>query len=720
MKQHLLDPAGLLTLPKGYRHIQSEVDFLKAATTDSLLLISGDHLCRWAEAFFRGRGISFRYARPLADELCDVCPALTPAQAQEIVALLGTDAGERLESPLVLEEILQAIYPMDLWQRTASSQHVAEWLLWVHVTNPPTYVQPLLMQKGTSWEERLNRHEAEFYLCVGRDEAAAAIESWSLNAAEAGYSVNFPGDIPKEIQDRILKGWMSQIVKTEGEFFATVETRDPPYVLRDKAASYTADFYEQNQAAVTEERLQVLSRYLSSDQIRRLRDILPPVEPEVMPVDPQGVLNWFRNSYFPYREWQSSRRSQDRAAGNDIEAARQFALWYLEAYPAALIGQGAASHLAMNRMVGLSKEAEAVTLVAVMDGLHFGDARNFMQKLGNLVPRLSLASDDLVFAALPTITQFCKKALFSGTQPRHADEVGEIGRVIGDRSDPARALRSGVPGDIFLWRIAEPDKTYHGQNSADMLSNEVDGSLGTVAQKIRRVVEAVPDDVFLQVVITTDHGRMLGRSVREMAVPQGMEGHGRAAWGDCMKTFEQAHIIDGEVAYLHGYSFGLPTDAAIVLDESAFQTNDQRGGSELFAHGGLFPEEVIVPWISYARDAVAPLVELSISGTGIARQKGELEISLVNMDQQTVVISQLRFELPSGGRGVVVEFECGPKSSEVFTLPFEPWFSADEAESVSAEVQVRLRNGLAFDIDAEISIESEDMYRRDNILEDLI
>ena len=65
-------------------------------------------------------------------------------------------------------------------------------------------------------------------------------------------------------------------------------------------------------------------------------------------------------------------------------------------------------------------------------------------------------------------------------------------------------------------------------------------------------------------------------------------------------------------------------DIAITLNESAFYNNDGSGGSEVYPHGGLFPEEVIVPWVVFMRDKVKPMIDFSFSGDGRARMAGTI------------------------------------------------------------------------------------------------
>jgi hypothetical protein len=378
--------------------------------------------------------------------------------------------------------------------------------------------------------------------------------------------------------------------------------------------------------------------------------------------------------------------------------------------------------LSMKRMVELSRQEGVVTLVVVLDGLHAGDAGYLLRKIEGEVPRLTATAVDLVFSPLPTITEFCKPSLFAGVPPRLVGEVPVVGQIVPDKQLPIDKLAEAAPGELILWRVEEPDSTYHWRNSSDSLLREVQGKLDTVARNVCTIVDQVPDHVLLQMVVATDHGRLLARSERKKPVPTDMASHGRAAWGPSSVLFNgHTHIIEDGVAYLEAYSFGLNQDVAIVLDETAFETNDQRGGSELYPHGGLFPEEVIIPWLTFARDAKKPQLEIVISGTGTARKEGIVEVHVVNLDNRLVSIRQVTLKLATALRSFEVNWASQPQSDHQFSYELDPWPSAEDVTSAAlqAEVKVSLSNQLSFSMPAKVELQSEDMYHRDNILEDL-
>jgi hypothetical protein len=288
---------------------------------------------------------------------------------------------------------------------------------------------------------------------------------------------------------------------------------------------------------------------------------------------------------------------------------------------------------------------------------------------------------------------------------------------------PAYKLANVQGKGLYLWRILEPDRTYHQKNKSENLRQDVEGRLEAEALKIKEIVDTVPDQLMMQIVITTDHGRMLGKSKRIIPVPAEMQGHSRAVWGASHKSFpEKGYIVEGDLAYLFAESFGLHEDTLIPLDESAFRDSDDRTGSEFYPHGGLFPEEVIVPWIVLARDYVRPEIEIVISGNGRARKNGTLEIRVLNQSDVDVILEKLIISYREGiEQRISPNLAIGARSELTHKMELDTWPSSSDVKYASAVAWLRQPNQLLFEYPTQTAIRSEDMYDTgsENILEDL-
>jgi hypothetical protein len=171
-----------------------------------------------------------------------------------------------------------------------------------------------------------------------------------------------------------------------------------------------------------------------------------------------------------------------------------------------------------------------------------------------------------------------------------------------------------------------------------------------------------------------------------------------------------------------GERFGLETNVAIPLDESGFMGNEGQGGEEFYPHGGLFPEEVIVPWIELVRDVSKPKIEVEISGKGRARRNGVLGVRILNLGDVEVFADKVVLRGRDGRERQVALQSLSIKPLNVTTVnvDLDNWPSPNETPHIQAVATIRQPNQLQFDYEAVVNLVSEDIYvARDNILEDL-
>src|SRR5690606_28960167 len=157
-------------------------------------------------------------------------------------------------------------------------------------------------------------------------------------------------------------------------------------------------------------------------------------------------------------------------------------------------------------------------------------------------------------------------------------------------------------------------------------------------------------------------------------------------------------IIEGDIVYLHAARFGLPSDAAIAFSEDTFRMNDGKTGSEWYPHGGLYPEEVLVPWIDLVRDVAPPDLVVKLSGNGQAGQRGELVLHLLNRESTPLTITALNLSLPGRQQKQQLNIAIKPLEKQSIPLPWEKWPNKAEAVQLVAKLSLRLSNNLVFDI----------------------
>jgi hypothetical protein len=291
--------------------------------------------------------------------------------------------------------------------------------------------------------------------------------------------------------------------------------------------------------------------------------------------------------------------------------------------------------------------------------------------------------------------------------------------------DPTVGLRSANSEQVFVWTLAEPDKTYHGKADAKTILHQVDGVLQACATRIAEACQLVPSHLSLKVIVTTDHGRLLGDSQKSLPVPQGMTAHQRAAWGRCDLSFPTSGIsldANGQVAYLNGPRFGISDidHCAVVLTDAAFQTNDGKAGVDHFPHGGLFPEEVVVPWLEMVRDAEMPAVVCKVSGKAREGAEGRVVVEFVNPSQIEVRVLALSFVFGKKRREIDFSYDLPALCQKTFDGTMREWPSKHEVLDGSAMAKLKLPTGLEFMVEVDLDMDSEGFYiRGEDILGDL-
>jgi hypothetical protein len=519
---------------------------------------------------------------------------------------------------------------------------------------------------------------------------------------------------------------MPKIIESRGEYFSKICSREIPIPLIEKAAELTHHYYLQNQKHLTETAIRHLAPYLSRSRMEELYQALPPTKPGVLPQEPTHIFTWFLEQYLPYRQWAEHAGDETgrRFAG---ESASEFALWYLSYYPRA-IATGDTNIGYFRSARTLTQANEDVIVLVVLDGLHAADGAELIRFMANYQRRLSIAQNGFVFSPIPTVTEICKRAIINGCPPRDVDrQMTETARqVIPEGRDAAPVMADASPGSLIIWTLAEPDKTYHTRADASTVSRQAAGVLETAAKRICDACLAVPSHLRLRLIITTDHGRLLGDSDRAHTVPVGMTAHQRAAWGHYDEQFPQSGFRvaeDASVVYFSGTRFGVSrTDhCAVILNDTAFHMNDGRAGAEHFAHGGLFPEEVIVPWYELLRDVEPPQVRCKAVGKAKEGREGAIALEFINASPINLQLISLMLSLGrSPAQEISIEYHLPPLSQKNLTVALKSWPSRQDALTGRATARFRLPTAGEFRADVELALETEGFYSRDDdILGDL-
>ena len=713
----LLDRRGDLPAPPGYEVIDTEVAFLRHATDERPLLIRGERLCAWAEAFYSLRGRPFRYQESLSVILHRVFPALSREQADRLARKMGMAAASLEQATTV--SVLNHCYPDDysLWQGAPSREHAARWLLW-HDAHQPDDAEALILDQHAGWLQRHANHapEAALYRVLSRDQARSMLWTWLGVNDEINRDL---GEFPVPAPDHLLKDlrseWMQRIIESHGAFFERMLAFPLSVALRQDLADLTAKFFQQYPSHLTKDGLRQLQPYLVMKVLGALEKNLPPTEPSPLPGDEAAVLDWFESEYLPFRRWQV-RFGNEQIRANALLHAQAFARWYLERYPFWVLSPGWLSFQHTRSLLDASQEA--VTFCVVLDGLPAWDAEDIAREISGKIERLQLLQKAYCFAPLPTVTEFAKDALLKGVQPRLAPQHSPLGPILSDHASPVEELEGLPPGSVVFWRVSQPDNAYHFTANTKR-ERRVRAEILVVLQALQEVVEALADHVPLRIIVTTDHGRLLNaESPRQLRTPTGLQAHGRVAWGKIDQRFDESGFsLDSDAGWVvvHGQRFEMLYDMLIAWGEESF--HNVRAGNEAYPHGGLFPEEAIVPWFVFERDVQPPTLDIEISGKGEAENAGTASVKITN--RSSIALECIALELSHGAQ-VGGSWQVPPLRESEFTLPLAPWPVKSDLEALKATLHFRQPSGKTFAVEAIPVLEVQALYERDySLLKDL-
>lgn len=406
----------------------------------------------------------------------------------------------------------------------------------------------------------------------------------------------------------------------------------------------------QPEQGVSRELAEAACRFLDSDQQRLLKRLVEQPFPSSLPPAAEGWSVWFERSYLPYRQWLDATGAEPPDTLRSLWSTFEEAV-LAETRRSLSRGNGPT---ALHRSAALKRTHEGRTLVVVLDGPRPEDADLFLRRLQEEDDRWTCTTREWVLAPIPTVTEVGRPTIANGRPAKdgNSDEAA---------SSVAAAEACFLRGDrlVFL-KLSQPDKAYHDPTVApERLVRLAEAQLQVAAKEVADLLRKDACDV---VYLTADHGRCYGRCEPRLKAPSG-DVQGRAV----LKVPRGSQLADG-LRRLEGdvYLFSDRDDAAVAQGDACFEGSTQLW----YLHGGLLPEEVLVPWRCLEKVPEEIRIEGEAVLRGIAGRHGVLELELKNLSSFDLELSSIAMGTGHGDIDLAPSQTRVPRASAQRIGPF--------------------------------------------------
>lgn len=645
-----LDPTDSYQVPNGYRIISTELEWLqyfhvKELETTHHYWISGHYLCnltrKWLELHELSHTIADEkqepiiYLQALLGDAIDLTQWQSPSLENYLYSLCDRLRHYQLTKPKadpIIELLADITENYQIWTDAPSINHLAQWLL-IDIHND---FQPF----EKYWQQVITQsiHDSQLAAAYAIDDKQELLRNWigldsSSNLAKdlGEFPFSIPDSLAKELHDH----WRQKILESEGKILDTISP-DLPNIQQIINLAY--DLSIKHPELIVSDRIYRLPYSVSQRQ--KLLNLLPPDLPQALDlnVSVNEAINWVTEHYLPFRQWELTVAKKSINERESDRLGESFAHWLYQQYPnlkTQSVAESPLNYSTAHLVTQLAKHNPV--LWVVIDGLGWLDHQELLQYLtesNSSQNKLKLETDlSPRISILPTKTEYAKWSLYtqlpcdrSDWSPEMAQAFPQMG--IGDRYTDGRTsvlyddLRK-AKHSLFCWDTEQLDHLYHESRDWDSLyQSDRPATLRKLADQIHYCIQQHPQPESLKVVIASDHGQLMGEVPLMPNPPRDVNGSGRIAIG---RTEDPRCFVLGAKA------FGLPEDISVPKNGSCFSTFQKTSqGMGIGLHGGLFPEEAIVGVSVLSQSIERKPVIITISGTGKAKQKGKLTVTIDN------------------------------------------------------------------------------------------
>ena len=425
---------------------------------------------------------------------------------------------------------------------------------------------------------------------------------------------------------------------------------------------------------------------VSKNQLNYLIYCVRPSRPTLLGAEEEWSssewIRWTTEEYMPYRTWQVHNGHYDE----DLEqTVVRFSDWYISEYASIQKDLGLSLTYCLRDVFSSGSESDLI-IILLVDCLPSA----FLELLDDSLRNVGLSRHELKyrFAGLPTITEYNKTALLSGEWQDKAESYEAVLKVrsasdwsgkkvvylsnlksLSEMPAPQEAtivVLNFVDGDELLHSDVESKNTTH--------EDELQRLFSRMAEAVNRLSQewAGPREHF-SVYVVTDHGacRILEEEKRsfDSAVIKKLFANEKHRFSAVAED-QMDDIPENLWALGHRFKRPFASENTIYFLPRGHNTVRYAGTVKGYMHGGVTPEEVIVPTASYKMVKAAwKTLAARFLNLDLARETDRAKFYV-----QRVVTLDIELQNPNATdirilRATVMSPEADLKSCETMTIP---------------------------------------------------
>jgi hypothetical protein len=416
---------------------------------------------------------------------------------------------------------------------------------------------------------------------------------------------------------RNIKLVLNQKIKSDLSFEDLVREIENLSGLFIEELQFVYNLLTQNQSILDPTILRIIrNKFRTGDKLdlqfqERLNNLIPPAEV----INPENIktldewISWALTSYLPYRFWMES-----NDVSNDMvdKYSLMYGDWIYNNYDRIISSETRMLHRTITNLSKCIKEDE-ISLIIILDNFNYKFAtlcKDYFNCKG-----FSTTMDRPLISMIPTETSVSKTAFFSG-QPFNIEEKSYesmckewedlLGGNIEYLSDIGKldSVNQKV-AKIYILNYLSIDRILHESqsNSALPIYFRIQEELKAMIDKLLSFSKKLGVENRIKIYFTSDHG-----STKILKEQQNLidSKYYKAKSEDCAyrvlalqdKKFDIYKDSIGHLCYvLDRNDYGIKENYLIARGYSRFMETD----SSFYVHGGITPEENIIPLLKFER-----------------------------------------------------------------------------------------------------------------------